>query len=382
MIRKIISVLLISTTIFLICCGCWDYSDINKETIVISIGLDIVDDEYELTGEYALLSTSGSSESGSSSGSSKIGQLFGRGRDFEDARVQLDVGISAPVFLGATSIIMFGPNYAASGIEPYINRIDNLPDYKKTALVFISRETPKDIFKTGTKKDNGVGLYLEKSISYLYNNKEALHQDVGKVLTDIRLKLGFLLPYVGIVDGDVNLLGYAVMKDAKMIATIDHDNTDGFVYLLVKGAKVHEVIDVVNYETGAIEKNAFKNALKSKDISFEYAQDKLKIFVEMKIDSIYEYQHHSHYVDDTILNEYSQALSAQIAKKIKDIITKSQIEYQTDMLNIAKEFKAKYAKEYKNMDWLEVYKNAEVEVNVECRVLCRDMTDTEAKDPS
>ena len=140
MYRKILYILLCIPII--LTTGCWDSEDINKKCIVISIGVDYVDDLIEFSGGIVKL-TKSSKEAGGKSETSGAYNILSYGKTFEEARVNYNASNPYPTFLGATRVVVLGENVAKLGIEPYLNRIDSLYDYRKTLLPVISRGPTK-----------------------------------------------------------------------------------------------------------------------------------------------------------------------------------------------------------------------------------------------
>lgn len=360
--------------------GCWSYNDINRTTLVLSIGLDIVDEEYHISGEHASLHSGKSDESGGNGGGDPKVELFsGKGKDFEEARHAFRNQLTNPIFLGATGLILFGPKYAEKGIIPYINRIDKLPDYRKTAIVAISRETPSILFETGTKKSLGVGFLIEENLTMLKKRKAGLFITVGDVLSDIDMGLtGYLLPYFGLEEGEVKSLGYAAMKDSKLVGTISTEDAHGVIYLMVKGAKMNEIITMPGFE-GEFGFINFENNIKDKKIKFDYRDGRLTINIELENKAVLEHQYYKHIVNKEMVNSLETLLSEKVETKVLEIITRSQTEFKADLFDFAKHFRAKHYREYMSIDWERAYIDAVVNVEVQTVITSLTLSDTEAR---
>lgn len=377
-------IVIIALLIAVFLCGCWDYKDVNKTTLVLTIGLDIEGEEYMLSGEYALMNggqskSGGESEGGGSGGGPKVTTFKSKGKNFEEARHGFKDQITDPIFLGATSLIIFGTEYAKQGIVPYLNRIDKLPDYKKTALVVISRENPSVLFEAGTEKSSSVGFLIENNVNLHKKRKSGFYSDVGQILSDVDMGLtGYLLPYFGLEEGEIKSLGFAAMKDSKFVGAILADDSHGIIYLMVKGAKMNEIIQVPGYE-GEEGKVNFENNIKSKKIDFEYKDGQLTINIEFENKAELDHQYDKQIIDEQKIKELEGILSDVVVREVSEVITRSQIEFKADLFDFAKHFRAKHYKEYQNMDWEQTYINAKVNIIAKTEICCLALTDTEAK---
>ncbi len=377
--RLLEAALVIIFTVFVLC-GCWDYKDVNKSTLILAIGVDADDETILLSGEYAMMSGKGKQQGSDQSGSGGLNVVSFKasGQHFEDARRDLKGQITDPIFLGATSIVIFGTEYARQGIEPYINRVDKLHDYRKTTMVAISRETPSELFELGTDKSSGVGFLIEQNLNYMHREKRGLNVNVGKVLSYIDMDIqGYLLPYFGIVDGDIKYLGMAAMKDSKMVGVIDRVDCGGAIYLLMKNAVNNETLDLGVID-GEERKFNFEVKVGKCKRTFEYSDGQLKIDVKVTSKSHLDHQYNKVYIDDEGIKNLEKLLAEQIKSEIESVIAMSQNEFEADVFDFSKYFKAKNPKEFKALDWNEAYKTAQITVSVETEICCLNLTDTQA----
>ncbi|MTI66872.1 MAG: hypothetical protein FH753_09765 [Firmicutes bacterium] len=189
---KIISILIISS---LILTGCWDYMDIDRRSIVITVGVDRVGRDIQFTTEVAKLIT----EKGETmAGNQDIYMDTSYGKNFELSRLDTDITRPHPTTLSATRVVVFGQNYAKEGIGPYLNRINKMYDYRKTLLTVVSREPSNELIQTKVKKGISVGFLIENMMTFLSERGIGLYPKVGETLSDISLEeVGYLLPFIG-----------------------------------------------------------------------------------------------------------------------------------------------------------------------------------------
>lgn len=395
MVKRIAKILILFIYTFILC-GCWDYGDINNRGITLSIGIDLdKQNSILISGEFAKLATS-SKESKEHAKSANSYVVTAYGKTFEESRVNLDSVNPYPTFLGATRVVLFGKTFAQDNIEPYISRIDKFPDYRKTLLAVVSREPAKELLDFGTDKDISVGFLIENIMYKLKKRGLGIYPNIGEILSEISMeKVGFLLPYVGIENGDIKYLGLAVMKDSKLEGIIDITDTDGILYVLSdKPQLTEEILSRTGDETSENSeladhhepesgkhknKYSFKTYVKKRKIKTDFIDEKVTINIDLDIDASLEYQFFREKISDDKLKQMENTLSEKIKGEIKKEIYSSQNEFKTDFYGFAKYFRGSHPKIYKELDWKKAYLDAEIKVNVKTKIINYNLLDPNAK---
>lgn len=375
MIRKInrISIMIIC---LLLLTGCWDFVDINNKCIVISLGIDYVNENIEFSGEIAKLAASpeGKEEKAQPA---NVYNLLSYGKTFEEARIEYDAINPYPVFLGATRVVVFGENYAKRSIEPYLNRVDRLFDYRKTLLIVVSKEPPKELFQVKTEKDISVGFLIEDIIEHLRVKGETLYPSVGELLSYIAFeKIGYVIPYIGIVEGSIKYLGLAAMKDSKLVGIIDLMDTDGILYLLAEKPVLSEVINSTKNEKNPY---SFRISIKKRKITTDYINDKTSISIDLDLVAELRYQYYIEPISDEEVKRLENMISEKVKEDIISIIKRAQKEFECDIFQFGKQFRAKHHELYRQLDWEEEFIRADVNVNVKTKIVNFSLTDPNAK---
>lgn len=375
MIKKIFRIYYI-LFLCLILTGCWDSLDVNEKSIVHSVGLDRHEGEVEYHDELTKIATN-SNNNGEQSQSGQTFRVSSSGKNFELSRVNIEAKDPNPSYLGATRIVLFHTDFAEDGIEPYLNRIDGLPDYRKTLIPLISRESPVELFSIEATHSISVGFLIEGILHDLKERGKVVYYDVGDLLAIVSQKTaGYLMPYFGIERGEVTLLGYAVMKESKYVGVIDLENAKGTLLLLAKKPVIGELINTGKYENNPI---SFKLYLKKRKFNFEYEQDKLRINVELKLNADLIYQYFFENIDEDQIKQLEILLSNNIKKEVEKSIKDSQYKYECDYYNFAKFFRAKNYTMYEQINWEDEFINADVNVVVNTKITRTNFVDTEAK---
>ncbi|WP_432661780.1 Ger(x)C family spore germination protein [Wukongibacter baidiensis] len=371
MIRKL-NKLLIIFSISLFLTSCWDYKDINERSITLATGIDFVDGKVEFTGELAKL-TSPAGEEDERDHSKDVYVNVSYGKDFEEARILYDAKLPYPVFLGATQVAIFGERFARHGIEPYLNRINKLYDYRKTLLIVVSDVPPRKLFNIKQEKEPSVGLLVEDLVNNLREKKMTVYSNFGEMLSVLELNgVGYLLPYVGLEDGEISYKGLAVMRDSKLVGIVDYQDTDGLIYVLAEKPVLTESLFAPGDEEN---KYSLRTAVKKRKIKTEYKDGKVIFNLDMLVAGELRYQYYLSKIDDSIKKDLEKMVSQKLKEDIADIFERSQKVYKCDIFHFAKNFRAEHPKIYKGLNWEEAYITAELNINIETALINLGLTD-------
>lgn len=381
MTKRISKILIINICVILLC-GCWDYRDINNRSITLSVGIDIVDDNIQFTGEIAKLASS-PKESKEEAKTADVYKILSYGKDFEQTRINYDTINPYPTFLGATRVVVFGQAFAREGIEPYLNRIDKFPDYRKTLLAVVSRDPPKELFDIGTEKDISVGFLIEDIMYHLKQRGMGLYTNIGDILSDIAMEnVGYLLPYIGIEHDSIKYLGLAVMKDSRLTGVIDIKDTEGILYVMAEKPRLTEVITGMedeNEEESKKNSYSFKTNVKKRKITTDYQNEKVIVNIDMDVSAVLEYQYYIKKISDEKVKLLENRISEKIKKDIMENITRSQKEFKCDIFMFAKYFRGSHPNIYKELNWTEAYTHADINVNVKTKIINFSLLDPNAE---
>ena len=367
---KILMLLVLS--IFLT--GCWDYADINEKSIVISLGVDKVDGKYEFSTEIAKLTPLVGEDKAQPASVYSDTSL---GDTFEEARVDYDVKRPFPTFLGATRVVIFSKGYAKEGVEPYLNRINNIFDYRKTVLAVVSQDPPRDLLKIKVESDISVGFHIEDNINSLAHRGTALYPTIGDLLSDVALgEVGYLLPYVGIERNSIAYLGLAVMKDSKLIDIIDVNDTVGILYMLSDNPQFSEAIPS---EKDPKNKLSLRTSIKKRKIKTDYVDGKAVINVSLDLKTQLQYQYYIEPISDAEIKKIEDIIAEKVKNDILAAIEKSQKKYKCDIFEFARYFRADNPKIYERIKWREEYPDAIVNVDVKAKIVNKNLTDPNVK---
>lgn len=374
--NKIICTMLLS----LLLTGCWDYMDINKRTIVLSIGIDREDDKEQFISEATTQRTS-SSQGETTPQKTDIYKFVGSGRYFEGARENIDTKNPFEQFTGAARTIIFSKKYVEQkGIESYIYRIYFLSGYRNSVLTCVSKESTNDLFKGKIKNNISIGHGIEDTIRYLESEGGALYKTVQQVKSDIEFKtIGYLLPYITKEEDTIKYLGFAAMKDSKLVGIIKREESNGFLFILSKKPVATGVIPGPDGEKNLL---SIKTVLGKRNIKTSYENDKVNIYIDLKLNSQLQYEYDGiKPLDKEEVKKVENIISNKMKEDVLSAIKRSQKEFESDVFGFARYFRRDNPNVYKKIDWKEEYTEAIIHVNVEATIKNTNLLDPNAKKP-
>lgn len=365
---------LISITLAcLVLSGCWNYNDINKRSIVLSVGIDGVKDKVELTGEIAkILTTGGRAEL------TDVYEYQALGKDIEESREHRDARIASEAFSGAARSLVFSRRYAETvGMESYINRRYYIPEFKGSILVVVSKEPTKDLFSGKVDNDICIGYAIEDTIKTLSKNGEALHKTMQQIKSDIEFKdIGYFAPYITKAGNTVEYLGLAAMKDSKLIGTVKREDSYGILFILSKNP-----VTIIPIPHPSDKENLIstRNSLKERKISTDFKENKINININLKLNTQIQYLYEMEPVNKRDMENLESMISHKIKEEIIKALELSKTQYKCDVFGFARYFQGDYPEEYKQMKWEEEYSNINFNVNVKTTVTNTNLMDVNAK---
>ncbi|GMQ63892.1 Ger(x)C family spore germination protein [Vallitalea maricola] len=374
MYKKIICIFLIP---MILTTGCWDSKDINEKAITISVGINSVNNLIQFTGEIVKL-TKTSQETQTRYNTPGIYNVYAYGKTFEEVRRKLESMNPFDVFQGACRIVMFSASYGKLGIEPYLNRIDSLYDYRKTVLLVITREPPEELFNVKTDKAIAIGFLVDNLLSQLKEKGKSICPNVGELLSDIAFgSLGYVMPYIGKEFGDIKYLGLAVLKNSKLIDIIDITDTKPILYIL---AKDPTLIELISNPIDAENKYSFRISIDKRKISTAYKNDTVIINIDLNLDAELRYQYHIQKITNDMIKYLEKEISSKISNDIFNMIRKAQKEFECDIFSFGRYFKAYHYKQFRKMNWEDAFLTAKINVNVNTKIVNKNLKSFEEKE--
>lgn len=314
--------------------SCYDNVEIEDRAFVISVGIDKVDDFFNIT-----VSVPDANPDANPEGKEDI-KFTQAGKTILECVNKIDSNISQKLYFGQTKLIVFGKALLEDEAlyRETIDLLERNTFVNKKTMVLATDKTAQDVLNAQIEGDKILGFYTTKYFKN-YNNKghNIFKETVEGV---IKNSDNLVLPKITIQDEKINLGGSIIVKDYKYNTEFDTEQTKKF--LLVEGKGVGTLV-TVEYDNKFIPLTITNSTKKSK-----LEDDKFIITINLK-GTINEF-----YFDEESLSEekYIKKLESSFQKQIEEEsndFIQNFVTKQIDVLNI-KNYLKKFYYDYKDVD--------------------------------
>jgi spore germination protein KC len=359
--------------ISLVFTGCWDYKDIEKRSLVMTIALDKSGaDKVRFDDEVAEFVYSTTSQV-----KYNLIHYQGEGNNFDKARVDIEATVRNELNNGSVRALVIGEKFAREdGIEEYLNRINKLYDIRKTVNLVISKCPTKELIEASVKENRSVGFFVEDNIRTLFQHSH-INVNVAKAVSDIRMdSIGTLIPCIDLENDKIKYVGLAVIKDSKLIDILSSQNTTGI--LLVDAPKVPMTITLIDPKDSS-NTTAFKLTKVKRKIKTYYENDEVAIDLSLNVSASMTHEYKIVPQDEEAMEKIEEALSKNLKNSVDESIHKTQNDYKVDLFEFTKHFKAQHPVKYRIINWREAYPKAKINVKVNVNITDKNGMEYENK---
>ncbi|MBU3158795.1 Ger(x)C family spore germination protein [Clostridium frigoris] len=368
--KKISYIIFIILICPIILCGCWNYREIDTLAIVAGMALDknMVTNKYILTTEVITTQAQGVSSIISS-------QIFTTEGDsvFSAVRDTIEkTGLR--LFWSDSKVIIISDSIARGGIIPAIDWTNRSNFVRPDMWLLIAKgNTASEILKTKVKINEVTSFHLDDTMnswsilskftnSMVWSFVDGLSSPgKSEAVTTVKNKLsdGNILPLVE---------GCAIFKSDKLVGYIDGNET---LYMLMIKNKIKQALITLVNVSGS-----------NTNVTLELNDNRTKLTpiynngsVSMIIDvyptlSIHEIQGTNDFMKEENLETLQHEAEKNIGSQIKNLISKLQNNYDSDVLGFGEKFneeKPKIIKDY-NKNGKDIFKDIKTVVNVHVEI--------------
>lgn len=282
-------------------------------------------------------------------------------------------------FWGHTEYIIFGENLAKDGIMKYLDFFSRQYQFRLNTNILVAKDsTAEKVIKQTSLK----GIFISERLSYLTEKIDGISVSHDVKLHDLleMFDRPFNAPYIPCIyltklfhddenenKNDIELNGYFIFKDNKMIGYIKDDLSKGLNW--VRDQYKSGIIVVKDHKGGKVSLEIIDG--KTKIIPQHDQQDNLSVHIKIQvISSIGEM-----YSNEDIFNEttfdYLEKQQQTIVKKQAEEIIKYAQQNKADFLNIWQSVFHKYPNEFKNnyKEWPDIFAKLPIHVDVESKII-------------
>jgi Ger(x)C family germination protein len=339
--------------------GCMDAMDINKKYIVTTLAIDKVGDEFWFYAEVANVQSSGSN--GSGGGPAPLGSKFfyvkGSGKNFEEARLDVDRQLDLPIYISGVRTLLLTERFADEDddLVQYLYRVRADEAYRKKVLTVTTRDNLDEMFSALNKKNFSVGYSIENTVTSLEQQGEAFSRTTSRLLENISSRYcGVLIPCIGIKNEDTILSGYSVVNGAKVTGYIPMEDCIGLIIL--KSDNARTFFDVP-YQDKIY---TVKTTLESKAITPYYQNGEISYLFKLHFKATVEYgdSRTPYNLNTDALKKMENTLRQIILDKMITTLDQARNMYKTDYLQMDDAFRMKYPAVFDQLDWQPAFLNA------------------------
>jgi len=340
--------------------GCWDASAVEDKDIVTAVVVDKTDSGYSFTVEIASISQGGGSQGGTKAPESKV--LKGEGKTFVAARESLERKSDKLIDLSAVQSVVFTENMLYDDITQYMQRFRHNPAYRKTVYVAGTRVTPDDLMKATSENNTLVGTSLYQTFLSLIKNGQMYEMTMGDILTSLSCEYkGYLIPAVDLSDGEITLIGFYAMEGGACKGFVPVEGSSGIVHFHTKSKPIHYSVEYKGLEA------AFAVDMKKAVTRGEYRDGKVRLNIRFSGKATLQYLSEEKKVTDEELNEMGETLKQDLRERHMEAVKTSQ-RVGVDYLDLHEAFRIQNPDIYKELDWSQVYPDAEINMDMDVEI--------------
>lgn len=275
--RPIILIILIITTITLT--GCFESEQLNERMLVQAVGIDLNEDEIEITLQVYAPATQGGSGISATSDNAKI--VTAKGKTVTEAIQNATLMQGKTVFMGHNRVIIIGSELAKDGIIPTLDYFSSNASSRHNINVIIATEKASDIITTKINQGivpaetiekmitraNEIGMLknvkLYELLSTLQNDFESATLPMLEVIKDEETKQTSAEFSSAEESGEnqngldtlsnLKVYGTGIIKDGKLQNELNIEETRGLLFILNEINKTTFTVESEDYVTAAIQ---------------------------------------------------------------------------------------------------------------------------------
>ncbi|SMC34633.1 Ger(x)C family spore germination protein [Papillibacter cinnamivorans] len=346
--------------------GCWDYKELDDESIVTGMAIDYMDGYYHVTFDIADTQSAGKDKT------TKSKFIESDGKTVFDAVRNAINQYDRRLYFGDCSILVISKTVAESGIAPATDLMTRDAEARITTLPIISdQETAKAIIMQQGASNEISSYKIKNSLSAESRILSrvpmvTLYQANGMIASD---GVSLALPLITLNEQQcAQLNGMAIFHKDKMIGTMRIEDSSTFMYIKNK-VKTGLFLVSVNSENPNITLEIYQNSTK---ITPVIEQDRVTIKIETETTcALAENLSDVYYDTPEKWAELANTASGQLEHSIGELVRDVQKNNEGDIFGFGSEINAKYPDDWDRIkgDWDARFKDVTVEVHSQFKII-------------
>jgi len=374
---KVICFLCILT---LLLSGCWSKRELNELAIVVALGIDKVEDEFEIT--VQIVDPSEVSMRQASTQRSPVISYHSKGETIFDAIRKMTTLAARKPYFAHLQVVVLGEDLAKEGISDSLDLIARDHEFRKDFDVVMSHEaTAKEVLNVLTPIEkvpankilnsltvsekvwgSTIAVNIDELVSTLSNKENGalisaieVHGDkrLGIDQTNVqRVKTPVLLKYAGL----------AVFKEDKFVGLLSEGESKSVSFL---SDKIQSTIEIVACpKQGTLSTEITSSTTKVKG-SFQNGKPKIDVQINVE-QNVGEVECEINLSKNKTIDYINKKTAQGIEERIEKTLEKIQQQYQVDVLGYGDALHRADAKQWKKIkkDWSTIFPDLPIHVHV------------------
>lgn len=369
MLKKIISFILVITTLLFTLTGCYDSNGIEDFYYIVALGID-KSEKSNLSLSIQIAKSSTSSE-GASSQSSEY-KIYTVDCSSIDSGISiLNNYLNKKINLSHCSVIVFSEELAREGLAEYVNTLANNPEIKANSDLIISSGTALDVLNkvanTGENFSSRLYEYILTSTQYTGYTLDCTFSNFFSKINTSETQATAI--YTKVDEDNIQNFGAAVFKDDVMVGTLTP--LDTISHLIITGKLDSCTITVENpfAENSLIDLDLYKIVRPNMDINVIDNTPYINIDVELNA-NISSSGKSFDYTNKDNIKQVEESANNFITNMLKSYLYKISKKYDSDILGLGGILSIKYltSDDYDKIHWNEIFKDSVFNINVNTKI--------------
>lgn len=374
--------ILITLSFIFICCGCYNYKELNDLAITSAIGIDKTDDGYKVTAQ--VVNTQKEGTDNNSSSDPKIIIYEHTSKTVQEAVRYMVLESPKRLYPNHMQVIIISEDVAKDGILGSLDLFFRDSELQKNFYVLISKDvSANQILKTLTPADSIVSSNIKKSLE-----SDSSYLGITELVTYDELINTYLNPNKEISLPSVTLKGK--MKGSDKIDNIEQSDSSTKVVLsqmaIFKDDKMIGYLDdkqsiALSFIKGKINNTIIKYKCNGGYVVVETTNSKSSINVDNKGNfrikisgdaAINEVSCDINLENDNSISKINKQVNKEIKKNVNNTIKYVKNNYNSDIFNFLDILYKNQYSLYKKIsnDWYKnKFKDSKIDIDVDIKVI-------------
>lgn len=360
--------------------GCWSKKELNELAIVTALGVDKINDEYEVS--VQIINPSEIALQGSPTGNSPIVTYHSKGKSVFEAIRKLTKVTPRKAYFAHLQILVIGNDLAIEGITQTVDLLARDPETRDDFDVIISNKTPaKYILNVLTPIEKIPAYKILNSLKTsekVWGNTTMVNID--DLATAIRKESGFVLSTIDI-QGDRELgmdktnveristpvllkyEGLSLFKKDKLEGFLTEEESKGYNFLKNNITSAIEIISCP--KNGILATEITESETKIEGI---FKNGTPKIYVKINVDqNVGEVKCKINLTNKNSIEYINKKTATKIKEEIETTLNTIQKVYKLDIVGFDQILHRQNPKEWRRIKekWPIIFSNLEVDVKIE-----------------